>query len=171
MLIKTIKPSLIIIYRSIIFSFKRLLWRRKDVFIDTHTVFSNLTFKGSARIEQYCRLIGDDHIEIGNDFYLNANCHLLGEIYIGDHVMIGPKTVIWGRDHGMEMSDIPMKHQAHHKAPIIIKDNVWIGANVTILKGVTIESGAVIAAGAVVIKDVPENAIVGGNPAKLIKYR
>lgn len=145
--------------------------RRKNVFVDTYTVLNNVTFEGSAKIEQYCRLIGIDKIVIGDDFYMNANCHILGEIYIGKHVMIGPKTIIWGRDHGLELSAIPMKHQPHNNEKIIIHDNVWIGANVTILKGVTINKGAVVAAGSIVTKDVPENTIVGGNPSKFIKKR
>ena len=54
---------------------------------------------------------------------------------------------------------------------IIIKDDVWIGANVTILKGITIESGSIIAAGTLVNKDVSQNSIVGGVPAKHLKFR
>lgn len=57
------------------------------------------------------------------------------------------------------------------KKPVIIKDFVWCGANVTITPGVTIGEGAIIGAGSVVTKDVPDYAIVGGNPAKIIKYR
>lgn len=150
--------------------FKKIALVRKGVKIANNVVFSGCEFKGSAVIEPYCRLSGDPKISIGNNFYLNAFCHLLGNIRIGDDVMIGPKTVIWGRDHGMEMG-LPMKQQPHSKADIVISDDVWIAANVTILKGVKIGKGAVIGAGAVVTKDVPEYAIVVGNPAKVVKYR
>jgi acetyltransferase-like isoleucine patch superfamily enzyme len=64
-----------------------------------------------------------------------------------------------------------MQNQKHIKSPIVIEDDVWIGANVTILKGVTLHSGSVIAAGSVVVKDVPKNNVVAGNPAKTIKIR
>ncbi|NBT48388.1 MAG: antibiotic acetyltransferase [Actinobacteria bacterium] len=60
---------------------------------------------------------------------------------------------------------------SYSKGDIIIKNDVWIGINCTILDGVTIENGAVVAAGSVVVKNVPPYAIVGGNPAKVIKYR
>lgn len=144
--------------------------KRKGVVIYNNTTFSRVSFLGTAVIEPYCRLSGDPQIVIGDNFYLNAGCHLLGEISFGRDVMIGPKTVIWGRDHGIEIG-IPMCRQPHSKAPIAIGDDVWIGANATILKGVVIGSGAVIGAGAVVVANVPENAIVVGNPAKVKKYR
>ena len=63
------------------------------------------------------------------------------------------------------------KSEAETKGPILVKDDVWIGENVLILSGVTIGKGAVIAAGSVVVKDIPPYAIVGGNPAKIIKFR
>ena len=148
----------------------RLLLRRRGVIIYNNCVFSRTEFRGTAKIEPYCRLVGDPLISAGNNFYLNAGCHLLGEIHIGDEVMIGPKTVIWGRDHEMKPG-IPMRHQGHLRAPITIGNDVWISANVTILKGVTIGDGAVIGAGAVVTKDIPPNAIAVGNPAKVIRYR
>lgn len=135
-----------------------------------NTVLYNVKFKGKAVIEPYCRVSGDPLVLFGDDFYMNAGCHLLGEIFFGDHVMVGPKTIIWGRDHGMDIN-IPMKHQGHSKAPVKIGNNVWIAANVTILKGVTIGDGAVIGAGAVVTKDIPPYAIAVGNPARVVKYR
>lgn len=144
--------------------------RKRGVIIYRNTVLGNVEFQGTAKIEPYCRLSGDPQITIGTRFYMNAHCHLLGEITIGDDVMIGPKCVIWGRDHGLSL-DQPMREQEHVSAPITIGNDVWIGAQVTILKGVEIENGAVIGAGSVVTKSVPANAIVVGNPAKVVKYR
>lgn len=149
---------------------KKRALKRQGVIIHNNTVFSGLRFLGKALIEPYCRLSGDPQIIIGDNFYLNAGCHLQGNITIGRDVMIGPKTVIWGRDHGMSL-DQPMKNQVHIKEDIIIGDDVWIAASVTILKGVHIGKGAVIGAGSVVIKNIPEYAIAVGNPAKVIKYR
>ena len=63
------------------------------------------------------------------------------------------------------------KDDGYTKGPIIVEDDVWIATNALILSGVTIGRGAIVAAGAVVVKDVPPYAIVGGNPAKLLKYR
>ena len=149
---------------------KKKLLRRKGVIIHNNTVFSGVEFLGKAVIEPYCRFSGDPKIIIGDNFYMNAGCHIQGNISFGRDVMIGPKTVMWGRDHGMELGT-PMKEQGHIKQDIIVGDDVWIAASVTILKGVTIGKGAVIGAGAVVTKDIPEYAIAVGNPAKVIKYR
>lgn len=149
---------------------KKIILRRKGVVIHNNTVFSNVNFLGKAIIEPYCRLSGDAKIIIGDNFYMNAGCHILGNITFGRDVMIGPKTVMWGRDHGMKLGK-PMKEQPHLKQDIIVGNDVWISANVIILKGVIIGNGAVIGAGAVVTKDIPEYAIAVGNPARVIKYR
>lgn len=149
---------------------KKKLLRRKGVIIHNNTVYSGVEFQGKAVIEPYCRVSGDPKIIIGDNFYMNAGCHIQGNISFGRDVMIGPKTVMWGRDHGMELGT-PMKEQGHIKQDIIVGDDVWIAASVTILKGVTIGKGAVIGAGAVVTKDIPEYAIAVGNPARVIKYR
>ena len=121
-------------------------------------------------LEEGCRLIGDPCLVIGENFYANAYCHMLGDIRIGNDVMLGPKVTIWARDHGMR-KDVLMRLQSHEAAPITIGDDVWIGAGAIVLRGVQIGHGAVVGAGSVVTKNVPDWAVVAGVPAKIIKYR
>ena len=149
---------------------KKQILKRKNVIIYNNVTFSGVEFKGSAIIEPYCRLVGDPVIVIGKSFYMNAHCHILGEIYIGDNVLFGPKVIIWGRDHGIAKGEL-IREQPHNKAPVYIGDDVWIGGGAIIVKGVKIGKGAVIGAGSVVTKDIPEYAIAVGNPARIVKYR
>ena len=108
------------------------------------------------------------NITIGNNVFINADCKFQdqGGIFIGDGVLIGHGVVLATLNHDLD----PEKRQQLHPAPIRIGNRVWIGANATVTSGVTIGDNAVIAAGAVVNKDVPENAVVGGVPAKFIKW-
>ena len=111
-------------------------------------------------------------IKIGNNSGIGINSYIRGPLEIGDDVMMGPDVMIFHADHAMVRRDIPMRVQGDTKSkPVVIGNDVWIGARVIILKGVHVGDGAVIAAGAVVSKDVPPYAIVGGVPAKVIKYR
>ena len=94
---------------------------------------------------------------------------------IGKKVIFGPHPTIITGDHRIEVvgkyiMDSNEKLPANN-APVIIEDDVWIGANVTILKGVTIGRGSVVAAGAVVTKSCPPYSIIGGVPAKVLKMR
>lgn len=106
------------------------------------------------------------NIHIGREVFINSGCHFQdqGGIYIGDHALIGHNVVLATIDHDLNPFD---RH--NHYAPIHIGNRVWIGSNAVITKGVHIGDGAVIAAGAVVTRDVPENTIVGGVPAKVIR--
>lgn len=108
------------------------------------------------------------NIHIGKRVFINSGCRFQdqGGIYIGDDVLVGHNCVIATLNHEME----PERRADVIPAPVRIGDKVWIGANVTILQGVTVGEGAVIAAGAVVNRDVPPRAVVGGVPAKVIKY-
>jgi maltose O-acetyltransferase len=91
---------------------------------------------------------------------------------IGDDVMMGPDFVYSPVNHVFHRTDVPMRSQG--LSPVLrltIGNDVWIGRRVMVMPGVRIGNGAIIAAGAVVTKDVPDFAIVGGVPAKVIRYR
>ena len=97
------------------------------------------------------------------------------ERYLRNKVLFGPHVTIIGGDHritdvGRFIYDVLDKHPEDDQ-DVHIEDDVWIGTNTTLLKGVTVGRGAVVAAGALVTKDVPPYAIVGGVPAKVLKYR
>ena len=107
-------------------------------------------------------------IQIGTNVFINHACSFLdmGGITIEDEVLIGPKVNLITENHPLNPAD----RKSLISKPILIKRNAWIGANATILPGVTIGENAVVAAGAVVSRDVADNSIVGGVPAKLIKH-
>lgn len=100
---------------------------------------------------------------------MNGSVH--GPLRIGENVMMGPDVTILSQTHNIERTDIPMGKQGMREAEVIIGNDVWIGMRSIIMPGVKIGDGAVIGAGAVVTKDVPDYAIVGGVPARIIKYR
>jgi acetyltransferase-like isoleucine patch superfamily enzyme len=112
-------------------------------------------------------------IEIGSRFSVNSGAILDGRggIKIGNGVMIGPYAAIYSSGHNFAELDRPMTSLDHIMAPVVISDDVWIGAHVCIPGGITIGRGAVVAAGAVVVKDVEANTIVAGVPANTIRKR
>jgi len=110
-------------------------------------------------------------ISIGNNSGIGINCRVAGPLEIGDDVMIAPNVSIFTQNHETENIHRPMRLQTAPKKKVTIGNDVWIGANAILLPGVTVGNGAIVAAGAVVTKDVPDFAVVGGNPAKVIKIR
>lgn len=111
-------------------------------------------------------------IEIGNNSGIGVNCQISGPVRIGQNVMMGPEVMVFTVNHRFDRVDVPMRQQGNLPSQsVTIKDDVWIGARAIILPGVNVAKGAIVAAYAVVTKNVPEYAIVGGNPARIIKYR
>ncbi len=107
------------------------------------------------------------HTKIGKNVFINFDCVFLdlGGITIEDGVLIAPKVSLLTEGHPIA----PHERHSLVPKPIHIKKNAWIGANATILHGVTIGENSVVAAGSVVFKDIPDNVVVGGIPAKIIK--
>lgn len=119
-------------------------------------------------------------INIGNDVYIGPGAMFLARdssIIIEDKVMFGPNVSIVGDNPSTHIIGKYMfDYKVSDKRPeddqaVFIESDVWVGANSVILNGVTVRRGAIVAAGAVVSKDVPPYAIVGGVPAKVIKFR
>ena len=150
--------------------------------------YEKLTGGFSKRFRAFCtRLILDEcgsnvNIEKGADFALNikiGNNSGIGKnsivgayTQIGDNVMMGEACFIYARNHKTDRLDVPMCIQGFEEyRPVVISDDVWIGARVTILPGAKIGKGVIIGAGAVITGEIPDYAVVGGVPARIIKYR
>jgi acetyltransferase-like isoleucine patch superfamily enzyme len=109
------------------------------------------------------------NITMGEGSFLNYNCVILdcAPVTLGKHVLCGPGCSFFTAIHPTDPTD--RLTNVERAAPITLKDNVWLGGNVTILPGVTIGENTVVGAGSVVTRDLPANVIAVGNPAKIIK--
>lgn len=108
------------------------------------------------------------NIHLGENVFINSGCRFQdqGGIYIGSGALIGHNVVIATLNHVFD----PEHRGDMFPAPVRIGRNVWIGSGSVIIPGVTIGDNAVIGAGSVVTRDIPENAVAAGNPAKVKKY-
>lgn len=134
----------------------------KDLFGTCH---DNIFIKGPF----YCDY--GFNIHLGKNFFANFECVMLdvAPITIGANCLVGPQCGFYTAVHPMDSTDRAV-HDYMIGKPITIGDNVWFGGHCTVLPGVTIGNNAIIGAGSVVTKDVPDCAVVAGNPAKIIKY-
>lgn len=112
-------------------------------------------------------LIVGNNVDLAKDVLITTT----GGVVIGDRTLIGYRTQILSSNHTIPPIGQPFPISGDEHKKVTIGKDVWIGANCVITPGVTIGDGAVVAAGAVVTKDVEPNSIVGGVPAKVLKYR
>lgn len=109
-------------------------------------------------------------LHVGDNFYANHGCTILdcNIIRIGNNCLLAPHVCISAAAHPIDPT--LRTSGAEFTAPITIGENVWIGANATICPGVTLGNNVVVGAGAVVTKNFPDNVVIGGVPAKIIKH-
>lgn len=121
-------------------------------------------------IESYCCInnaVGD--VLIGNHTRIGIHNTIIGPVTIGNHVNLAQGITVTALNHNFKDTTLRIDEQGISTNPVVIGDDVWIGANAVILPGVTIGRHVVVAAGAVVTKDVRDNCVVGGVPAKVLK--
>lgn len=111
--------------------------------------------------------VGD--VIIGNYTRIGLHNTIIGPVTIGHHVNLAQGITVTALNHKFENPDIRIDEQGVSTKPVVIGNDIWVGANAVILPGVTIGDHSVIAAGAIVTKDVPPHSLVAGVPAKVIK--
>ena len=132
--------------------------------------YRNFQLGRKSVIESYCCInnaVGD--VTIGDHTRIGIHCTVIGPVSIGNNVNLAQGITVTALNHNFEDTTRRIDEQGISTKPVVIGDDLWIGANAVILPGVTIGRHVVVAAGAVVTKDVPDNCIVGGVPAKVIK--
>ncbi|MGN6552553.1 MAG: acyltransferase [Verrucomicrobiota bacterium] len=116
----------------------------------------------------------DGQIEIGPNTHIQPGCHFhafLSDITIGASVEIAANCAFYSYNHGMAAGKTIMSQPLESKGPITVGDGAWLGHAVIVLAGVRIGAGAVVGAGSVVARDIPDNAIAAGTPARVIRFR
>lgn len=109
------------------------------------------------------------NIYLGENFYSNFNCTILdvAPVRIGKNCMLAPNVAIYTATHPINPTDRMSGYE--YGEPITIGDNCWLGGNVVVCPGVTLGDNVVVGAGSVVTKDFPDNVVIAGNPARVIK--
>jgi len=130
-------------------------------------VGKNVTFYPGIKINPASNIVIGNHVDLAWGVLITTK----DGVEIGDRTLVGYNSMIFSANHVIPPDKGRIFDSGHDKKPVSIGKDVWIGAGCIILPGVTIGDGAVIAAGSVVNKNVESFSVVGGNPAKVIKYR
>ena len=136
--------------------------------------WQNKNFKVGKRMKsgKFCVVSRKNTIKVGDDFFMGNFCHLASNLHVGDNVMFASFVACVGGDHKIDrISTTINKSGLDTLKTTYIGNDVWVGHGAIIIHGVRLGEGCVVAAGSVVTKDIPNYAIFGGNPARLIRYR
>ena len=136
---------------------------------DAHIYTHRFSIGRNSYIAAGAILRGD--IKIGSNSTVNPFAHLAGTVVIGDGVRISGLVAIYGFNHGFDRLDIPIYQQETTSRGVVINDGTWIGTHVAIIDGIEVGAHCILAAGSVITKNVPDYAIVGGNPARVLRNR
>jgi len=154
----------------------------ENIFIDERVLIFQDHEGGKVTLENKVRLYRDTIIQtghkgcvsIGENTAIQPHCQFsayASSIIIGKSVQIAPNCSFYPYNHGMNINKLLSKQPLQSKGDIVIEDDVWLGVGVIVLDGVKIGKGAIIGAGSVVTKNIPENAIAVGAPARVISTR
>lgn len=127
----------------------------------------NTTLQGGLRITNPEKVSIGSHCNFGQGVFITGG----GGVSIGDWVGLGPDVKIWSVNHRFADPDQPWLLQGWEMSPVVVEDDVWLGANVFVMPGVTIGKGAIVSACSLVNKSIPPYAVVVGNPARVVSWR
>jgi acetyltransferase-like isoleucine patch superfamily enzyme len=171
-------PYLLRLVYQLIYFFVCFLSYKKISVSSYKSPFSIVKNKRSITLGKWVEIRAFSYInaelDLGDYTQINPGSKIYGKVKVGKYVMIAPNVMLAGGNHNFSDKSKPMMLQGSNTKNdgIVIKDDVWIGANVCILDGVYIASGIIVAAGSVVTKDlIIENGIYAGMPAKFIKSK
>lgn len=171
------------LYRSGVLTFRVALGKRGILVIGRGVLLQGLSVSGSLEISAGTQLLkgcrSSGQVTIGKFTKIGRHCQFHGSVTIGNYCAFAEDVFVIANNHRHDLPAIQVNFQRDifpslplaSEDPVVIGNNVWLGKSAIVLPGVTVGDGAIIGAGAVVTKDVPEYAIVAGNPAKFIRKR
>jgi len=156
--------------------------RRLRTFLTVMGKSRFLTYGDGLHVGKGARIWAPDHVSLGRCVYIGKDVNIEANCRVGDYVLIANRVAFVGRnDHDFSVVGVPVRFSpwvASQKYPsrfreqeVVVGDDVWIGYGAVVLTGVRVGRGSIVAAGSVVTSDVPEYAVVGGVPARVLGRR